>query len=391
MSVDPILRTTSRGPRPGGMTLPAPPPDEPSPEHQPRPRGPLLLLLGVAALTALWLVAIAGAVGPDSTTLPWGALAVGYATCLAIVFAPIIAPQRARGPTLLLGLGTAAIVPLMAIGAELLGWLQAPSSAVLAFTLAAVVAACASLFVWRAPPPIAPPPDESRVGRYRLVRELGVGGMGEVWRAEHDTLARPAALKLIRRHRLDNPTLEREMLERFRMEAEVTARLTSPHTVVLYDYGVTDTGALYYAMELLDGMSLKALVQRYGPQPEARVIWFLRHACHSLVEAHDAGLVHRDLKPENLFIAKLGRDEDVLKVLDFGLVKELASAPIDLRDRRTRVRVTVSGARPGTPGFMAPEQIAGDAPIDQRADVYALGCVAYHALTATPVFTGQVE
>jgi serine/threonine-protein kinase len=222
------------------------------------------------------------------------------------------------------------------------------------------------------------------------VKRLGIGGMGEVWRAEHDTLARPAALKVIKRQALSDPKLEQELLERFRKEAEVTARLSSPHTVVLYDFGVTDDGALYYAMELLEGLSMLAIVQRHGPMGEARVAFLMRHACHSLIEAHERGLVHRDLKPENLFVAHLGRDRDFLKVLDFGLVKELDSHE-PVAGKRPRQQLTVAGARPGTPGFMAPEQIVGTASIDQRADIYALGCVMFHALTGSPVFAGDVE
>lgn len=255
-----------------------------------------------------------------------------------------------------------------------------------------------------APPVVAEPAPEVReaaaaelsrgAGRYTLIKRIGVGGMGEVWLAEHDTLARPAALKLIRRTRLADATREEEAIGRFRQEAQVTAQLTSPHTIALYDFGVTEDCSLYYAMEALDGMNLRQLVEEFGPQPEDRVAFLLRQACHSLVEAHDAGLVHRDLKPENLFVARRGRDADFLKVLDFGLVKELdapGGAGGGIQRRGPRKHLTMAGASPGTPGFMAPEQIVNAQGIDHRADVYALACVAYYALTGTVVFEGSVD
>ncbi len=378
MKPDQILKTTSRTPRY------VPPP--PAPEVPATVDRSWLLLALTGALAVGWLGLV--------RTSDVGAFAFATGACLLIGATRLFAPGRARGPTLLLGLGAAALVTVLAISADLFGLIKAPPTFVIAVTLIAMAAAAlAALGVPAERAPLTPATtatDNAPVGRYRLVRKLGVGGMGEVWRAEHDTLARPAALKLIKRQRLEDPTLEKEILERFRMEAEVTARLMSPHTVVLYDFGVTEAGVLYYAMELLDGMSVHQLVERYGPLDEARATFLLRQACHSLIEAHDAGLVHRDLKPENLFVAHLGRDEDFLKVLDFGLVKELDTAPLDPRDKRPRQQLTIAGARPGTPGFMAPEQISGAAPIDQRVDVYALGCVAYYMLTGTAVFQGKV-
>ncbi len=402
MKPDQILRTTSHALRPA----PPPPPSPPSPPLPTPPPTTTTATRGkpwvpptlVTALTALWLTLIA--LAPDQ----WWPFALPYLACLVIAATPRFSPGRAPGPTLLTALGTAAVLPVLVIAVDLLGLVRPPPAIAIAVTVAAVLAAltaaltarpAAAVRVTAAPDtPSSSPPEPAparAMGRYRLVARLGIGGMGEVWRAEHDTLARPAALKLIRRQRLEDPALEHEILERFKMEAEVTARLTSPHTVQLYDFGVTADGVLYYAMELLDGMSVHQLVERYGPLDQARCAFLLRHACHSLIEAHDAGLVHRDLKPENLFVARLGRDHDFLKVLDFGLVKELDDAPLDPRDRRNRHRLTIAGARPGTPGFMAPEQITGAGPLDARADVYALGCVAYFMLTGTAVFHGRVE
>lgn len=244
--------------------------------------------------------------------------------------------------------------------------------------------------------PTRPAPDivagPSRIGRYTLEERLAVGGMGEIWRARHDTLLRPAALKVIR-PASGQKTPSPERLERFRREAMVTSSLTSPHTVDLFDFGLED-GTLYLAMELLDGLSLRELVETHGPLPEARVAYLMRQACHSLIEAHESGVVHRDIKPENLLVTRAGRDHDFIKVIDFGLVKQLAIG----RTRGTLTgegqapgrELTAIGARPGTPGYMAPEQFGGDG-IDQRADIYALACVAYFALTAQPVFEGTED
>jgi serine/threonine-protein kinase len=218
------------------------------------------------------------------------------------------------------------------------------------------------------------------LGSYRLVERLGKGGMGEVWKAEHRLFRRPAAIKLIAAHRLLDAS-GRVAEERFRREAEVAAALRSPHTIQLYDFGVTQDRRLYYVMELLDGCDLETLVRRYGPQPAARVAYILRQACRSLAEAHAAGLVHRDIKPANLYIGRLGLEYDFVKVLDFGLVK--------LQDdvAGEDLRLTAPDSMSGTPAYMAPEMAAGEA-VDGQADLYALGCVGYYLLTGSLVFEG---
>jgi serine/threonine-protein kinase len=222
------------------------------------------------------------------------------------------------------------------------------------------------------------------MGSYRLVEKLGQGGMGEVWRAQHRMLARGAAIKLIRPATLGagSPDQARELLKRFEREAQATAALRSPHTVALYDYGVAADGTFHYVMELLEGFSLQALVGRFGPMPPERAVSLLRQACHSLAEAHAAGLVHRDIKPANLFVCRLGLDVDFVKVLDFGLVKLRA------RDAAADESLTAQGALTGTPAFMPPELALGSESIDGRADIYALGCVAYWLLTGKRVFAG---
>jgi hypothetical protein len=167
------------------------------------------------------------------------------------------------------------------------------------------------------------------LGSYRLVQRLGEGGMGEVWKADHRLLARPAAIKLIRPS-LSGETREAisdDMRRRFEREAQAIARLRSPHTVTLFDFGVADDGAFYYVMELLDGVDADHLVKRFGPLPAERVVWVLGQICHSLSEAEACGLVHRNIKPANIFLCRYGEDHDFVKVLDFGIAKATADTP----------------------------------------------------------------
>jgi serine/threonine-protein kinase len=218
------------------------------------------------------------------------------------------------------------------------------------------------------------------LGSYQLISLIGRGGMGEVWRARHRMLARDAAIKVIR---ADLMLLQRGyesdiMRKRFAQEAAAMASLQSPHTVHLYDFGVSEDGSFYHVMELLDGISLQALVDKFGPQPASRVIHMLRQVCDSLEEAHRRGLIHRDIKPNNIFACMVGIEHDFMKVLDFGLVKNLS--------RSDSLQLTAPGVTAGTPAYMAPEVATGEESIDGRADLYGLGCVAYFLLTGTPVF-----
>ncbi len=230
----------------------------------------------------------------------------------------------------------------------------------------------------------------SELGSYRLVNRLGVGGMGEVWRAEHQLLARQAAIKLVRREMRADLRHAALIQERFRREAQTLASLRSRHTIALYDYGVTAEGAFFYVMELLDGLDLAQLVKTHGPQPAARVIHMLTQACSSLAEAHDAGLLHRDIKPANLFLCRAADEVDIIKLLDFGIAHNLAepveplppTLPVPAEDQR----LTVEGSVIGTPGYIPPEQATG-ATLDARGDLYALGCVAWCLLTGEEVYT----
>ena len=222
------------------------------------------------------------------------------------------------------------------------------------------------------------------LGSYQLGDLLGRGGMGEVYAATHRMLARPAAIKLIRPEIIapGKPAEGALAITRFRREAIVAASLRSPNTVELYDFGVTDDQTFYIVMELLDGMTLDALVRQYGPVPANRTIAILRQVCESLEEAHARGLVHRDIKPANIHLGRLGLRHDVVKVLDFGLVKSVTTKSED------QAMETATGLMPGTPAYMAPEMTLGEA-YDGQADLYALGCVGYFLLTGQAVFEGD--
>jgi serine/threonine-protein kinase len=221
-----------------------------------------------------------------------------------------------------------------------------------------------------------------QLGSYHLIERLGRGGMGEVWKASHRLLARPAVVKFIRPDAMAASTAEeaRVMLKRFELEARATASLTSEHTVNLFDYGVTEDGVFYYVMEMLNGMDLDALVRRFGSLPPARAAHLLAQVCDSLDEAHAKGLIHRDIKPANIYVCRSGRRYDFVKVLDFGLVARHASGDDD-------PRLTLPQQATGTPATMAPE-VARGLPVDGRTDLYALGCVAYWLLAGRPVFEG---
>jgi eukaryotic-like serine/threonine-protein kinase len=212
-----------------------------------------------------------------------------------------------------------------------------------------------------------------RLGQYTLVERLGAGGMGVVYRAQHTLLRRHTAVKLLPR------TTRSETLTRFEREVQLMAELTHPNTVAIYDYGRTAQGVFYYAMEYLDGIDLEGLVEVAGPQPPGRVIHLIRQVCGSLEEAHGRGLIHRDVKPANLFLCRGRSEPDTIKVLDFGLVKDLATDDPSLS--------TVNAVL-GTPLYMAPEAFIQPGSVDARSDLYSLGAVAYLLLTGSRVFSG---
>ena len=221
------------------------------------------------------------------------------------------------------------------------------------------------------------------MGAYRMGKLIGKGGMGEVYRASHRLLARPAAVKVIGVSDMSELDVESRTraLERFRREAAVAAALTSPHTINLFDFGVTEQGTYYYVMELLQGMDLQAMVDRHGPIPPARALHFLRQATISLAEAHQFGIVHRDIKPSNIYASRLGLEVDFVKVLDFGVVKVESKKMDEASLKLSREDVPI-----GTPAYMAPEGVDGGAALTPASDIYSLGCVAFFILTGDMVF-----
>ena len=229
--------------------------------------------------------------------------------------------------------------------------------------------------------------EAQELGSYHLMELLGRGGMGEVWRAEHRLLARDAAVKLVRPEVLGarDDAEARTMLRRFEREAQATSALSSPHTIQVFDFGMTEEGTFYYVMELLSGRDLESLVREFGPVPANRAVYLLRQVAHSLADAHARDLVHRDIKPANIYVCRMGLEYDFVKVLDFGLVKFSA------RSRKGDSLATLDHTTTGTPAYMAPEAILGEVDVDRRADVYAMGCVAYYLLTGQLVFEADTS
>jgi hypothetical protein len=215
--------------------------------------------------------------------------------------------------------------------------------------------------------------EAQQIGQYKLDRKLGAGGMGVVYMAHHAMLRRPTAVKMLEPDKVNEGTIER-----FEREVQITSQLNNPNTVAIYDYGRTPEGVFYYAMEFLDGIDLQSLVERYGPQPVPRVIHILQQICGSLYEAHSLGLVHRDIKPANIMLNRRGGQPDVVKVLDFGLVKAL--------DDQRQAGLTQQASLTGTPLYMSPEAIQMPNSVDARSDIYAVGAVGYFLLTGLPVF-----
>jgi eukaryotic-like serine/threonine-protein kinase len=307
---------------------------------------------------------------------------------VVVILFPVILPGPPRR-MLLAAIAAASMVPLSLVVLGLMGVVQATpddySDAVIQGAFSVALAYMGARVVYGLGREVA---KARELGSYRLIEKLGEGGMGEVWRAQHRMLARPAAIKLIREApgRAAKAAFSDDARQRFEREAQAIASLRSPHTVELFDFGVAQDGTFYYAMELLEGLDADTLVRRFGPVVPERVIYLLQQVCHSLAEAESFGLVHRDIKPANIFLCRYGIEYDFVKVLDFGLVKSLDDGA---SDRRPTPALTKDTVIQGTPAFMAPEQALGGAALDVRADIYATGCVAYWLLTGQVPFTAD--
>lgn len=216
----------------------------------------------------------------------------------------------------------------------------------------------------------------SQLENYVIKKFLGTGGMGKVYLATHTAICRPTALKIMEPKAEDFSTA----LSRFEREVRLCSTLTNPNTVTIFDFGKSGDSTFYYAMESLDGLDLQKWVEKFGPLPPNRLIHVLKQVCNSLAEAHQKGIIHRDIKPSNIFLARLGGLYDFVKVLDFGLAKELNSE----QDALTQSHVFL-----GTPAYVAPEMVLDRNHVDARTDIYMLGCVAFWALTGRPPFTGE--
>ncbi len=339
------------------------------------------LMYMIATSFALALMFHLGGVPTSGAVLP----EISWVGAVVLMFAAIVPTTPKK--MLIAGLIAASMNPLAMLMSRAQGlWDFGPASRALLMHYPDYILVGAAVVITHVVTMLGQQVTRAReMGSYQLGELLGRGGMGEVYKATHRMLARPAAIKLIRPEMLGAVDEEaaRLAVTRFRREAEAAANLRSQHTVELYDFGVTEDGTLYLVMEFLDGMDLESLVRETGPLPAGRVIHILRQVCDSLEEAHSLGLVHRDIKPANIHLGRVGLRHDFVKVLDFGLVKEVSTVNVE-----TSLATIPGQMALGTPAYMAPEMALGE-PVDGRADIYALGCVAYYLITGQLVFEAE--
>jgi len=333
----------------------------------------LVYLVVSSALVGLWnqWEPLAHRTGP---TVSW--------ICILVLVYPTIAPNTPR-KILIAGLLAASMDPLALAFTTLVRKIPVSATgfevfwAFLPNYICAVLATLPAKIIGRLGRQVR---KAREMGSYKLVSQIGKGGMGEVYRAEHQMLARPAAIKVIRPDLLGSSKEAQVTLSRFRREAEAVAMLRSPHTIDLYDFGMTDEGSFYFVMELLEGLDLESLIDRFGSLPAERAVYLAIQASDSLAEAHRRGMIHRDIKPSNMYACRMGLEVDFVKVLDFGLVKA------DRLQNRDLTKLTSPELTTGTPAFMAPEMVEEGKPVDARVDIYAMGCLIYWMLTGHLVF-----
>ncbi len=335
-----------------------------------------------------WVVSAVGIDFSFYWTLPAGYAVSGISwVCVWLVLFPLIVPSS-PGKTLLAALMTATVGPLLFFMSLVFRGNPMPDGVYVLnlfvpYYICAGLAFVGSRIIYQLGCDVS---KAREMGSYKLIELLGRGGIGEVWLAKHRLLARPAAIKLLNPQVLGSASdgsLNKLALKRFEREAQATAALGSPHTIRLYDFGTTDEGSFYYAMELLDGFDLESLVTRFGPVSPSRAVDFLMQACDSLADAHHNGLIHRDIEPSNIYACRLGIQYDFIKVLDFGLVK------MDRSSSAQETQLTREGLTTGTPAYLSPEVALGQGEVDARTDLYSLGCVAYWLVTGQLVFEGQ--
>jgi eukaryotic-like serine/threonine-protein kinase len=333
----------------------------------PRPLKVLRLLESAGLLGALMLMKLDTLFDRDSHSLL-------LSTSAALICRAVIIPTTVRRTfwvSLLGALPDAFVLALMRAGTPE-GYLLPALDALLWSAIAVIMATLVCRVIYGLRQQVR---DARKLGQYTLLEPLGAGAMGEVYLASHAMMRRRTAIKLLR------ADADGQGMARFEREVQLTSQLTHPNTIAIYDYGRTAEGLFYYVMEHLEGVDLERLLAGSGPQPPARVIHILRQVCGALEEAHGMGLLHRDIKPANLFLCRRRGTPDMVKVLDFGLVKELGGA-----DEAGAARANVVA---GTPHYLAPEALTAPSAVDGRADLYALGAVGYALLTGAHVFSGQ--
>jgi serine/threonine-protein kinase len=299
-------------------------------------------------------------------------LLVVLAALVVLMCRAIIVPSR---PRTTLVIGCLGVIPTLLVAARD-GAVRGSAAEVVSFTAIWCAAAVAlSTFISRVLYSLREFAAEAKLGRYVVERKLGEGGMGEVYLAHHASLRRPTAVKVLPPERAGV-----QAIARFEREVRATSQLSHPNTVAIYDFGRTREGIFYYAMEYLDGCDLQHLVNARGPLPPSQVVHVLAQIAGALAEAHAAGLVHRDLKPANVMLCERGGLRDVVKVLDFGLVKQ-AHHEVGLSAEKTEVNALI-----GTPAYMSPEAIRAPDTVHASADLYALGAIGYFLLTGSDVF-----
>jgi serine/threonine-protein kinase len=342
-------------------------------------RGLSRIVLGVIGTTALLDAMLTGAFYPGEQRF------FGAALFLFIAAAMIpweLAYQMALGFIVVAVYPAAAYLAAQIIPEVEAFWLAQSDSGIRRFavdqTIAVGVLAAVSMYITRTLYTMRRDLQAAaRLGNYVIEGELGKGGMGKVYRAQHAMIRRPTALKVMEADAARSP----EAIARFEREVQLSATLSHPNTITIYDFGRTEDSTFYYVMEYLEGVDLQSMVKQYGPVAPARTAYILRQVCGSLSEAHKRGIVHRDLKPSNVFLTERGGEHDFVKVLDFGLAKRTSPEPGD-------VALTQVGSIFGTPLFMAPETAAEQA-ADPRSDQYSVGCIAYWMLVGRPPFEGS--